>query len=153
MTDAMVRYEATVASAMLRDATLRFMGVEVKPAPRPERPKKRQPNLKLVPLEPRPPCEREMLVADIQRGVADYYGLHPNAMLSTRRMWAYERQIAMFLASELTTKSLVQIGRQFSRDHTTVIHAIKAVQHRIATNPDTAREVNTLRGKLARVAA
>jgi chromosomal replication initiator protein len=51
-------------------------------------------------------------------------------MLSQRRSrpLARPRQIAMFLAKKLTTRSLPEIGRRFAnRDHTTVIHAVKTI--------------------------
>jgi chromosomal replication initiator protein len=51
----------------------------------------------------------------------------------------------MYLAAKLTLQSLPAIGRRFgNRDHTTVIHAIRAVEHRIATDPETARAVRHL---------
>lgn len=56
----------------------------------------------------------------------------------------------MFLASELTPKSLPDIGRRFGgRDHTTVIYAIKAVKGRIAADPEIAADVAALREKLS----
>lgn len=86
-------------------------------------------------------------VADIQRAVAKHYKIAPIDMVSSRRSRevAWPRQTAMYLAAKLTPQSLPAIGRRFgNRDHTTVIHAIKAVEHRIATDPETARAVRHL---------
>lgn len=95
-----------------------------------------------------------MLIATIQATVAAYYRLDPLSMTTARRArdFAHPRQIAMYLSSELTPKSLPEIGRRFGgRDHTTVIHAIKAVKGRIATDPEIAADVALLRAELCPV--
>jgi hypothetical protein len=92
-----------------------------------------------------------MLVATIQATVAAYYRIDARKMTSAQRSreFAHPRQIAMFLAGEMTNKSLPEIGRRFGgRDHTTVIHAIKAVKHRIETDPEIAADVELLRAEL-----
>ena len=69
-------------------------------------------------------------VDKIQNTVSNYFNISLNDMLSQRRSrpLARPRQIAMFLAKKLTTRSLPEIGRRFSnRDHTTVIHAVKTI--------------------------
>ena len=66
----------------------------------------------------------------IQNTVSNYFNISLNDMLSQRRSrpLARPRQIAMFLAKRLTTRSLPEIGRRFAnRDHTTVIHAVKTI--------------------------
>lgn len=71
-------------------------------------------------------------VAEIRSKVAEFYGLSLRDMLSPRRdrRIAWPRQVAMALARELTGQSLPYIGMQFGRDHTTVLHAIHAVNRR-----------------------
>ena len=69
-------------------------------------------------------------VDKIQNTVSNYFNITLNDMLSQRRSrpLARPRQIAMFLAKKLTTRSLPEIGRRFAnRDHTTVIHAVKTI--------------------------
>ena len=69
-------------------------------------------------------------VDKIQNTVSNYFNISLNDMLSQRRSrpLARPRQIAMFLAKKLTTRSLPEIGRRFAnRDHTTVIHAVKTI--------------------------
>ena len=74
--------------------------------------------------------DRKIMIEDIQRKVADYYNIRLADMVSPRRSRAIARprQIAMYFAKTLTTRSLPEIGRKFGgRDHTTVIHAIRVV--------------------------
>ena len=69
-------------------------------------------------------------VDKIQNTVSNFFNISLNEMLSQRRSrpLARPRQIAMFLAKKLTTRSLPEIGRRFAnRDHTTVIHAVKTI--------------------------
>lgn len=97
------------------------------------------------------PAKPRLLVAHIQATVASYYGIPLQAMTSAQRGSgiAQHRQVAMFLASELTPKSLPEIGRRFGgRDHTTVIHAIRAVRGRVATDPEIGMDVEVLRERL-----
>ena len=70
----------------------------------------------------------------IQKAVADYYKIKVADMYSKRRpnSIAMPRQVAMYLAKEMTQKSLPEIGEMFGgRDHTTVLHAVRKIrQHR-----------------------
>jgi len=71
---------------------------------------------------------RVITVDKIQNVVSNYFNIALSEMLSQRRSrpLARPRQIAMFLAKKMTTRSLPAIGRRFAnRDHTTVIHAVK----------------------------
>jgi|TARA_Y100000389_G_scaffold140675_1_gene138552 chromosomal replication initiator protein len=73
---------------------------------------------------------RVITVDKIQNVVSNYFNIALNEMLSQRRSrpLARPRQIAMYLAKKLTTRSLPEIGRRFAnRDHTTVIHAVKTI--------------------------
>jgi hypothetical protein len=88
-------------------------------------------------------------VTRIQQVVANYYSIPMCEMVSARRPRAVARprQIAMYLARELTPMSLPEIGRRFGgRDHTTVMHAIRVIEglydidfHGIATEIDALR--------------
>ncbi len=75
--------------------------------------------------------DRKITVDEIMKRVAEFYNLRPADMLSPRRARpvARPRQIAMYFAKRLTTRSLPDIGRRFGgRDHTTVIHAVKRIE-------------------------
>ena len=73
---------------------------------------------------------RQISVENIQKTVADYYKIKVSDMYSKKRpaSIARPRQIAMYLAKELTQKSLPEIGELFGgRDHTTVLHAVRKI--------------------------
>ena len=73
---------------------------------------------------------RQISVENIQKTVADYYKIKIADMYSKKRpaSIARPRQIAMYLAKELTQKSLPEIGELFGgRDHTTVLHAVRKI--------------------------
>ena len=75
-------------------------------------------------------------VEDIQRRICEAFGLSMEELLSTRRAApvTWPRQVAMYLARELTDQTLPAIGRAFGgRNHTTVMHACKRTAERIAT--------------------
>jgi chromosomal replication initiator protein len=90
---------------------------------------------------------RQISVDNIQKTVAEYYHIKEADMRSKRRPAniARPRQIAMYLAKELTQKSLPEIGELFGgRDHTTVLHAVRKIaQERIKT-PECDRELHFL---------
>jgi chromosomal replication initiator protein len=84
---------------------------------------------------------RQISVENIQKTVADYYKIKVADMYSKKRpaSIARPRQIAMYLAKELTQKSLPEIGELFGgRDHTTVLHAVR----KIAGERQTVTELN-----------
>ena len=71
--------------------------------------------------------------------------------LSSRRSRhiARPRQVAMYLAKKLTTKSLPEIGRKFTgRDHTTVIHAIKKIEELMNADKKFEYEVQDISNKI-----
>ena len=73
------------------------------------------------------------------------------SLLSARRarQVARPRQVAMYLAKTLTSRSLPDIGRRFGgRDHTTVIHAVKKIEELKATDSQIAEDVELLRRML-----
>lgn len=97
-------------------------------------------------IDPRP-----VTIADIQKLVADHYGIPLVEMTSERRAHdvARPRQVAMYLAKQLTPKTLPQIGRYFGgRDHTTVIHAVRQVEKRREEDAEVALAVNKLTADL-----
>ena len=74
--------------------------------------------------------DRKVTIDEIQRTVASYFNIRIAEMLSPRRARAIARprQVAMYLSKQLTSRSLPEIGRKFSRDHSTVIHAVDKIQ-------------------------
>ncbi len=75
--------------------------------------------------------QQAISIANIQKAVADYYGLQLKEMLGKKRTrsLARPRQVAMALAKELTEHSLPEIGDAFDgRDHTTVLHACRQIR-------------------------
>ncbi|MDQ3758679.1 MAG: hypothetical protein M3331_01860, partial [Actinomycetota bacterium] len=86
-------------------------------------------------------------VAAIQDAVAAVAGISRADLLSAKRKPAIARarHLAMFLARDLTPLSLVQIAREFDRDHSTVIHAIHAVGERNQPDSETAGAINSVR--------
>ncbi|MGY4396569.1 chromosomal replication initiator protein [Sphingomonas sp. UYAg733] len=86
-------------------------------------------------------AERRVTIDEIQKAVSAHFELKPIDLVSARRavVVARPRQIAMYLAKRLTTRSLPEIGRKFGgRDHSTVIHAVR----RIEALRDTDREID-----------
>ena len=95
--------------------------------------------------------ERKVTIEEIIRKVADHYNLRMSDMMSARRsrIISRPRQLAMFLAKNLTSKSLPEIGRRFGgRDHTTVIHAVKKIEELKNKDLQIAEEVEILRRML-----
>jgi len=95
--------------------------------------------------------DRKITIEEIQKQVAEHFNIRVSEMSSARRARniARPRQIAMYLAKQLTTRSLPEIGRKFgNRDHTTVMHAVKQIA--ILTEKDTgfAEDVELLRRSL-----
>ena len=87
---------------------------------------------------------RVITVDKIQNVVSNYFNIALNEMLSQRRSrpLARPRQIAMYLAKKMTTRSLPEIGRRFAnRDHTTVIHAVKTIT-RLSEQDDEMKKKN-----------
>jgi chromosomal replication initiator protein len=82
----------------------------------------------------------------IQEAVCAVHGVSREELLSARRSAkvAHARQLAMYLARELTPLSLSEIARRFDRDHTTVLHAMRAVDGRRARGSDTDLAIHTV---------
>jgi chromosomal replication initiator protein len=95
--------------------------------------------------------ERRVSIEEIQRRVAEHYNIRLTDMSSARRsrQVARPRQIAMYLAKQLTSRSLPEIGRKFgNRDHTTVMHAVQRVGELMERDPAFAEDVELLRRML-----
>jgi len=95
--------------------------------------------------------ERRVTVDDIQKATSEHFGLKQADLLSERRTRAVARprQAAMWLAKQLTTRSLPDIGRRFGgRDHTTVLHAVRRIEELRAADPQLARDLEILTRKL-----
>jgi chromosomal replication initiator protein len=95
--------------------------------------------------------EKRVTVDDIQKAVAEHYRLKQADLLSERRTRAVARprQAAMWLAKQLTTRSLPDIGRRFGgRDHTTVLHAVRRIEALRPLDPQIAQDLEVLMRKL-----
>ncbi len=90
---------------------------------------------------------RQISIENIQKTVADFYKIKVADMYSKKRNrnLARPRQMAMFLAKELTDMSLPEIGQAFGgRDHTTVLHACRRIEALRKTDPTLRRDHNLL---------
>jgi chromosomal replication initiator protein len=103
-------------------------------------------------LRPHLSCnERKVTVDQIQKLVSEHYNLKQADLISERRARAVARprQVAMWLAKQVTVRSLPDIGRRFGgRDHTTVLHAVRRIEQLKAEDPQIARDVDVLLRKL-----
>ncbi|MDF0490925.1 chromosomal replication initiator protein DnaA [Sphingomonas sp. H39-1-10] len=92
-------------------------------------------------------AERRVTIDEIQKVVSAHFDLKPLELVSARRavVIARPRQIAMYLAKRLTTRSLPEIGRKFGgRDHSTVIHAVRRIEELRDKDRDVDTAVRTL---------
>tara|TARA_B100001063_G_scaffold50822_1_gene44838 strand:- start:6157 stop:7548 length:1392 start_codon:yes stop_codon:yes gene_type:complete len=90
-------------------------------------------------------------VDKIQNAVSNYFNIALSEMLSQRRSrpLARPRQIAMYLAKKMTTRSLPEIGRRFAnRDHTTVIHAVKTITRLSEQDDEMKKNINQIKSLL-----
>ncbi|MGA1694427.1 MAG: helix-turn-helix domain-containing protein, partial [Burkholderiaceae bacterium] len=90
-------------------------------------------------------------VENIQKTVADFFKIKVADMYSKKRPAniALPRQIAMYLAKELTQKSLPDIGDLFGgRDHTTVLHAVRKISEARQHNAELNRQLHLLEQQL-----
>jgi chromosomal replication initiator protein len=95
--------------------------------------------------------DRRVTIEEIQKRVAEHYNIKVSDMHSARRARAVARprQVAMYLAKQLTPRSLPEIGRKFGgRDHTTVMHAVRKVEELRASDASFAEDVELLRRML-----
>ncbi|MBL6458099.1 chromosomal replication initiator protein DnaA [Belnapia sp. T6] len=95
--------------------------------------------------------EKRVSIEEIQKKVAEHYNIRLTDMSSARRARnvARPRQVAMYLAKQLTQRSLPEIGRRFgNRDHTTVMHAVSRVAELMVADAGFAEDVTLLRKML-----
>jgi chromosomal replication initiator protein len=92
--------------------------------------------------------DRRVTIEEIQKRVAEHFSIRLTDMSSARRARAVARprQVAMYLAKQLTSRSLPEIGRKFgNRDHTTVMHAVARVTEIMGVDAAFAEDVELLR--------
>ncbi len=95
--------------------------------------------------------DRRVTIEEIQKRVSEHFNIRIADMHSARRARAVARprQVAMYLAKQLTSRSLPEIGRKFGgRDHTTVMHAVKKVEELRQTDSAFCEDVDLLRRML-----
>ncbi len=95
--------------------------------------------------------DRRVTIEEIQKRVAEHFNIRLADMHSARRARAVARprQVAMYLAKQLTARSLPEIGRKFGgRDHTTVMHAVRKVEELRATDNSFNEDVELLKRML-----
>ncbi|MBT3556266.1 MAG: chromosomal replication initiator protein DnaA [Rhodospirillales bacterium] len=95
--------------------------------------------------------DRRVTIEEIQKRVSQHFNIRVSDMHSARRARsvARPRQVAMYLAKQLTSRSLPEIGRKFGgRDHTTVMHAVKKVDELREHDSSFAEDVELLRRML-----
>jgi len=91
--------------------------------------------------------ERKITTEMIQRAVSEEFSLKPGQLKekTNAKMISYPRQIAMYLAKELTAASLPEIGRAFSgKHHTTVLHSVRKIEGLRRSNSDLNRLIHKL---------
>jgi chromosomal replication initiator protein len=96
---------------------------------------------------------KRIKVEDILRIVSRHFAVSKADILSDRRHRSVvrPRQVGMYLAKQLTSRSLPEIGRRFgNRDHTTVLHAIRKIDKEIGDNPHLKEEIEELKRQLNR---
>jgi chromosomal replication initiator protein len=87
----------------------------------------------------------------VRKAVAEVWGVEPGALSSKRRTrdLTVPRQVAMYLIREILDLPLMRIGGLFGgRDHSTVIHSIRKVEHMLTRDPTLRRQIEKLRAEL-----
>ncbi len=95
--------------------------------------------------------ENKVTVDLIQSSVCKFFKISKNEMLSSRRSryLVRPRQAAIYLTKMLTSKSLPEIGREFSnRDHTTIIHSVKTIERLIKEDNELENNINNLKNQI-----
>jgi len=92
--------------------------------------------------------DRRLTIEEIQRKVAEHYNIRLADMIGPKRVRtiARPRQVAMYLAKQLTLRSLPEIGRRFGgRDHTTIMHGVRRIGELMATDSQLSDDLQLLR--------
>ena len=95
--------------------------------------------------------ENKVTIDLIQSTVCKFFKISKNEMLSSRRSryLVRPRQAAIYLTKILTSKSLPEIGREFSnRDHTTIIHSVKTIEKLIKEDAELSGNIDNLKNKI-----
>jgi len=95
--------------------------------------------------------DRKVTVEEIQRKVSEHYNIRLSDIIGPRRVRviARPRQVAMYLAKQLTTRSLPEIGRRFGgRDHTTIMHGVRRIEDLKGHDHQIAEDLELLRRAL-----
>jgi len=95
--------------------------------------------------------DRKVTVEEIQRKVSEHYNIRLSEMIGPKRVrnYARPRQVAMYLAKQMTSRSLPEIGRRFGgRDHTTVMHGVRRIEELRITDSQIADDLELLRRAL-----
>ncbi len=95
--------------------------------------------------------ENKVTIDLIQTLVCRFFKISKNEMLSSRRSryLVRPRQTAIYLTKILTSKSLPEIGREFSnRDHTTIIHSVKTIERIKQKDPEMSENINKLKNQI-----
>ena len=92
--------------------------------------------------------DRKLTIEEIQRKVAEHYNIRLSDMIGPKRLRtiARPRQMAMYLAKQLTSRSLPEIGRRFGgRDHTTIMHGVKKIEELMTTDSQLSDDMQLLK--------
>ncbi len=92
--------------------------------------------------------DRRLTIEEIQRKVAEHYNIRLADMIGPKRVRniARPRQVAMYLAKQLTLRSLPEIGRRFGgRDHTTIMHGVRKIEELMSTDSQLNDDLTLLR--------
>jgi chromosomal replication initiator protein len=95
--------------------------------------------------------DRKLSVEEIQRKVSEHYAIRLSDMIGPKRLrsFARPRQVAMYLAKQMTRRSLPEIGRSFGgRDHTTVMHGVRRIEELMHKDAQIADDLELLRRAL-----
>ena len=95
--------------------------------------------------------ENKVTIDLIQSVVCIFFKISKTEMLSSRRSryLVRPRQVAIYLTKILTSKSLPEIGREFSgRDHTTIIHSVKTIEKLKKTDNDISNNIESLKNQI-----
>ena len=95
--------------------------------------------------------DRKVTVEEIQRKVSEHYNIRLSDMIGPKRLrtFARPRQVAMYLAKNMTNRSLPEIGRRFGgRDHTTVMHGVKRIDELRSADSQLSDDLEMLRRAL-----
>ncbi|MDO5612976.1 MAG: chromosomal replication initiator protein DnaA [Paracoccus sp. (in: a-proteobacteria)] len=92
--------------------------------------------------------DRKLSIEEIQRKVAEHYNIRLADMIGPKRVRtvARPRQVAMYLAKQLTSRSLPEIGRRFGgRDHTTIMHGVRKIEELTHQDQGLAEDIDMLK--------